>query len=195
LALFGRAVKTELEEAREKDIIVRRELAKALTAYEKSAPGNKDNPAKFNQGIYEILSLPRLNPDGSIERDVNGEPIYIETASFVQKYDLTAFKNSERTFWKKLGPKPITPNDLRAYNKQISDWYKENKKPISKEERDIIVADKKSELKRKFITEEEYKTWKDSVFYENEDGTVSYRKELSEPADKYISKGWADMYD
>ena len=85
-------LKTELEEAREKDIIIRRELAKALTAYEKSAPGNKDNPAKFNQGIYEILKLPRLNPDGSIERDVNGEPIYIETASFVQKYDLIAFK-------------------------------------------------------------------------------------------------------
>ena len=195
LALFGRAVKTELEEAREKDIIVRRELAKALTAYEKSAPGSKDNPAKFNQGIYEILSLPRLNPDGSIERDVNGEPIYIETASFVQKYDLTAFKNSEKAFWKKLGPKPITPNDLRAYNKQISDWYKENKKPISKEERDIVFADKKSELRRKFITEEEYKKWEESVVYENEDGTVSYRKELSEPANKYISRGWAEMYD
>ena len=122
LALFGRAVKTELEEARVKDIAVRRELAKALTAYEKSAPGSKDNPAKFNQGIYEILSLPRLNPDGSIERDVNGDPIYIETASFVQKYDLVKFKNSEKALYARLGKKPTTKNDLRAYNKQVSDW-------------------------------------------------------------------------
>ena len=195
LALFGRAVKTELEEAREKDILIRRELAAALTAYEKSAPGSKDNPAKFNEGIYEILKLPRLKADGSVERDVNGEPIYIQTAAFVQKYDLARFKNSEREFWNKLGPKPTTPNDLRAYNKQVSNWYKENKKPISKEEMDIIIAEKKSDLKRKFITEDEYNEWKDSVFHENEDGSVSYRKELSEPADKYISQAWSNMYD
>ena len=55
LALFARAVKTELEDARMKDIKIQRELQKAFDEYQRVAPGSRDNPKKFNEGIYEIL--------------------------------------------------------------------------------------------------------------------------------------------
>lgn len=195
LGLFGVAIKTELEEARLKDIKIQRNLVAAFNEYVKSAPTTRDNPAKFNEGIYEILNLPVLDKAGNYERDVNGDIIYAQRAAFVQKYDITAFKMAESTFWKNLGEKPTNYKDVAAYYKKIVNWYSENKVPLSAEERQEIINEKKNDLRKRLITEEEYKQWKDRVMHENDDGSVTYMRELSEPAPKFISNKWKDLYD
>jgi hypothetical protein len=195
MGLFGVAIKTEMEEARLKDVALQRKLVTAFNEYVKSAPSTRDNPAKFNAGIYEILNLPIKKKNGEYERDVNGEIIYAKRASFVQKYDVSKFKMEEDKFWKELGPKPTNFRDLGVYYNKIARWYNENKTPLSAEERQEIINDKKRELKKKLITEEEYNEWVSTVTHVNQDGSVTYMRELTQPADKYISQNWKDLYD
>lgn len=195
LGLFGVAIKTEMEEARLKDIALQRKLVSAFNEYAKSASSTRDNPAKFNQGIYEILSLPIKGKDGQYERDVNGEIIYAKRAAFVQKYDVSGFKMAENKFWKDLGPKPTNVSDIGVYYDKIARWYNDNKVPLSAEERQEIIDDKKRELRKKLITQEEYNAWVESVVHTNRDGSITYMRELTQPADKYISKNWKELYD
>lgn len=195
LSLFTVAVKTEMEEARLKDIALQRKLVTAFNEYVKSAPSTRDNPAKFNEGIYEILNLPIKKKNGDYERDVNGEILYTKRAAFVQKYDVSAFKTAEENFWKQLGPKPTNFRDLGAYYNKIARWYNENKTPLSAEKRQEIINDKKRELKKKLITEEEYNEWVSTVTHVNQDGSVTYMRELTRPSDKYISENWKNLYD
>ena len=195
LSLFAVAIKTEMEEARLKDMALQRKLVGAFNEYAKSASSTRDNPAKFNQGIYEILSLPIKGKDGQYERDVNGEIIYAKRASFVQKYDVSGFKMAEDKFWKDLGPRPTNVSDIGVYYDKIARWYNENKVPLSAEERQEIINDKKRELRKRLITQEEYNDWVETVVHTNRDGSVTYMRELTQPADKYISKNWKELYD
>lgn len=195
LSLFSVALKTELEDARVKDIAIQRSLFKAFDEYAKSAPANRDNPAAFNAGIYEIINVPVEKTNGEYQRDVNGDIIYMERAAFVQKYDISKFKTSESLFWKSLGPKPTERKAAAAWYKKVSEWYSKNKKPLSAEERKEIIDQKKSELKKRLITQEEYDEWVESVVYTDNDGNQSYMRELTEPSDDYISDNWKALYD
>ncbi len=54
LALFARAVKTELEDARMKDIKIQRELQKAFDEYQRVAPGSRDNPKSRSEYLLQM---------------------------------------------------------------------------------------------------------------------------------------------
>jgi hypothetical protein len=195
LSLFALALKTELEDARIKDIAIQRKLFKAFDEYAKSAPATRDNPAAFNAGIYEIVNVPVEKTNGEYQRDVNGDIVYMERAGFVQKYDISRFKTSESMFWKSLGPKPTEKKALDAWYKRVSEWYSKNKKPLSAEERQEVIDQKKNELKRRLITQEEYDAWVESVVTTDAQGNQIFMRELTEPSDDYVSEAWREMYD
>jgi len=195
LSLFAVALKTELEDARIKDIAIQRKLFKAFDEYTKSAPATRDNPAAFNAGIYEIINVPVEKPNGEYKRDVNGDIVYMERAAFVQKYDISKFKTSESMFWKSLGPKPTEKEALDAWYKKVSEWYSKNKKPLSAEERQEIIDQKKKELRKRLITQEEYDAWVESVVTTDAQGNQIFMRELTQPSDDYISDKWKEMYD
>lgn len=195
LSLFAVALKTELEDARVKDIAIQRKLVGAFNEYLKSATGLRDNPAKFNEGIYEILKVPVEKANGEYLRDVNGEIVYMERAAFVQKYDLEKFKNAEATFWKTIGEKPTDPSERSVWYRKVSRWYSQNKQPLSENERNEIIKSKQDELRRRLITQEEYNDWVESVVYTDPNGNVSYMRELTEPSNAYISSNWKALYD
>lgn len=195
LSLFAVALKTELEDARIKDIAIQRKLFKAFDEYVKSAPAMRDNPAAFNAGIYEIINVPIEKTNGEYKRDVNGDIVYMKRAAFVQKYDISRFKTSESTFWKSLGPKPTEGKALDAWYKKVSEWYSKNKKPLSAEERQEIIDQKKKELRKRLITQEEYDAWVESVVTTDAQGNQIFMRELTQPSDDYISDKWKEMYD
>lgn len=195
IALFARAVKTELEDARMKDIKIQRELQKAFDEYQRVAPGSRDNPKKFNEGLYEILRVPIRDAEGNVKRDESGNIIFMDRAAFVQKYDIVRFENDRIEFYKKLGKRPQRGSeDMAAYLAAERDWYSQNTQPVSEEEIKEIIAYKKNQLKRKIITEDEYNKWVKSVVYEKADGSLVYMRELSSPSNKYISGKWSALY-
>ena len=75
-----------------KDIEFAKEADKAYTEYSKNA-SNKDNVAKFNEGIYEEIEVP-------IDKDEEGNTIYVKQMAFVQKYDVTKYKKNQEKFFK-----------------------------------------------------------------------------------------------
>lgn len=196
LALFARAIKTELEDARLKDIKIQRELQKAFDEYARVAPATRDNPKKFNEGLYEILYLPLRDADGKIKKDADGKPIYMNRAAFVQKYDITKFDKARYDFYEKLGKRPKKGGEAigEYYNKEAQ-WYRENTEALTPAERKEITDYKKNQVKNKVITEDEYNKWVNSVAYAAPDGTIIYMRELVRPADKYISRKWTALYD
>jgi predicted CopG family antitoxin len=195
LALFARAVKTELEDARMKDIKIQRELQKAFDEYQRVAPGSRDNPKKFNEGIYEILRVPLRDAEGNVKRDESGNVIFMDRAAFVQKYDIVKFDNSRIEFYKNLGKRPRKGGEeIGKYLAEERKWYQENTQPLSAAERKEIIDYKKNQVERKIITEEEYNQWRASVVYENPDGSLVYMRELAVPSDKYISRKWTALY-
>lgn len=195
LGLFGVALKTELEYARVKDVELQRKLVSAFNEYAKSTSSTRDNPAKFNEGIYEILNVPVEKADGQYARDVNGDIIFMNRAAFVQKYDISKFKTAESLFWKSMGQKPNDPTELAKWYKKASEWYSKNKKPLSEEERREVINQKKNELKRRLITDEEYNEWVESVVHTDVNGKQTFMRELTEPSDNYISDKWKALYD
>ncbi len=187
LALFAKAVKTQLENARLKDIEMAEEAEKAFDKFLKTNGKNRDNVASFNSDIYEVIEVP-------VGRDEEGNTIYVEKKAFVQNYDVTKFEKAKNDFFKKLGPKPIDDaKALKAWQKSVSTWFKENTKPKSKEEIDSIIAAKNKELADGIITQKEYTEWQDNNISEYR-GQKTYKGELSRPADKYHNPKWLKLY-
>ena len=195
LALFAKAVKSQLENARMKDDDNLRYVGKAFDNYKASNTANRDNPAKFNEGIYETVTVTYT--------DKNGEKKTAERIDFVQKYDQEKFKQARKAFRKSLGEAPELSEvptkqekiKLKEYMAKIAAWNRENTEPKPKEEIDKIIAAKEKQRNAKLITEEEYNKWKKSVMYTDKFGNITYKRELSQPAKKYISTKWSAMYD
>lgn len=187
LGLFAKAIKSQLESARLKNIELKEQVAKKFSEYAKSVGINIDNKSKFNQGLYETISK-RIYDKKKKEWQT------VEIASFVQKFDINKYNEERYQFYKSIGNKPTNEKLLREWRAKEAKWYKENTQPLPKAERDDIINKKKKDLEKKLITEIEFDEWQKSVMYPNIDGTITYKKELSQPSDKYLNSKWLDMY-
>lgn len=199
IALFAKAIKSNLETARLKDIKLKNELVSKLETYANTVSASMDNKAAFNEGLYEELNYDYIDYKTGETRTAN----YM---AFVQKYDISRYEREKFKFFEKLGSEPIPAdplnititeqNKIDIYRRKIGNWYSQNKKPKSAEEINKIISAKKKDLYNKVITQKEYDDWYADRVYKNEQyGTTTYRKELSEPADKYLNPKWAAMYD
>lgn len=198
LALFAKAIKSQLEIGRQKDIKLKNEWNTKFEDYAAVTSASKDNKAEFNKGIYEFIKYSYRNKKGEI--------INVDTASFVQKYDMAAYRNAEFKFRESIGDPPVAvdptnptrieQSKMDQYAKKIGTWYSQNKQPKSEKEINEIINAKKKELFDGLITQKEYKEWEDDRIHKNEQwGTITYRKELSQPASKYLNPKWKAMYD
>jgi hypothetical protein len=196
LALFAKAIKSQLEFARQKDIKVRDSLVKAFEKYRAVAPASSDNTAKFNEGIYEEVDIPIYD-----EKDeISG---YRKEVQFVQKYDMSKFNKARSEFFKQLGalPKPVGEKPTKeekakskAWWEARNKWYKENTQPRPKAERDAIILQMQTDRDNKLISQEDYEKWERKNIREYK-GEVTYFEDLAVPADKYKSDKWNAMYD
>jgi len=192
LGLFAKAIKGGLEEARLKDIVMERTVAETFEDYLRTQ-SNRDNPAKFNEGIYETIEIPIKNKDGETE--------YIKTYAFVQKYDVTKFNKARNQMLEAIGEEPVLSEKptfeekqaLKAWRSQRAAWYRKNTqaKPIS--EINKIIEEKQLELSKRIITDDEYSDWLKSVKHER-NGVVTYMRELSEPSNDYLNANWTALY-
>lgn len=189
LGLFAKAVKSQLRGARLKDEQNLEFLAKAFDKYRDTLSANRDNPAEFNKGIYKEVTVSY--------KTKTGETKTATRIDFVEKYDYEKFKKARKEFFSSLGEKPADTDTikLKEYKAKIAAWNRENKEPKPQSEINEMIAAKKRLKDANLITEEEYKKWEKSVMYKDKRGNITYKGELTQPAKKYISKDWSDMYD
>jgi len=195
LALFAKAIKSQIEIARQEDVKALREAAAQKDEYAKSTTASEDNTAKFNEGIYETITKYSENEKGELEET--------QQMAFVQKYNISAYRKAQIEFFKNLGDKPVLSeeptaeelNRLKLYNRKVAIWFTENTEPKPEAERNYIIALKTKERDSGIITQEEYEEWLSDVITVNKYGNTIYKKELSQPAKKYINSKWAAMYD
>ena len=135
-------------------------MGKAFDKYRASISESRDNPAKFNEGIYEELTFTGKNN--------KGEVVPIKQMAFVQKYRMSDYYAAERTAWK--GP-ALSENPTRAELKAKADfdanrkaimqeWYSKNatEKKVN-EEIDKIIAEKQHLKDSGVLTDKEYEDW------------------------------------
>jgi len=203
LSLFAKAIKSELEDARVKDIKIRRDLSEKFEKFLKATGGNRDNVEKLYEGMYETYETPRRTLSGEIVTDENGEPAMIKRYAFVQKFDMNKYNTKMRNFFNDLGPKPVVEQDsppnvkaeLREWNKKVGEFFRNNTQPLPEDQRDEIIAAKKREQAMGFLTELEYEQWYNSVVgYNRSTGEEYYMKELTMPSDAYLNDKWVAMY-
>ena len=191
VALTAKALKDQLEKARLKDVALKEDIAKSFIEYAESNSSTRDNPSKFNQGLYEIIE----EPTG--EKDDDGNDIYREELHFVSKYDMKEYKSVIRQ-WYKENPQPLNKKqkgepltqsearDYAAWSVRKNNFYKTITKP--KSEKDVNALDEKMlrQVESGIITQEEFDEWVKSRERQNQ---------LSEPIDKFLSSKWKAMYD
>jgi hypothetical protein len=104
--------------------------------------------------------------------------------------------------YEKLGPFPqkVGEKATKAEKEKIdawftarNKWFAENTVPKSDDEIKDIIEQKVKDMNRGIISAEEHAEWlrKNMVTYQ---GKTLYIRELSNPADKYMSRKWLDMY-
>jgi hypothetical protein len=190
IALVAKAIKDQLEKARLKDVVAKEIIGESFDTYKGFVSASRDNPQKFNEGIYEIIDE-RTN-----EKDENGNYIYREELHFVSKFDMKKFKSVERNWYKnnpeplskKKKASPLTTKEARAYSSWFvkrNNFYKTITK--SKSEKDINKLDSQMirQVENGIITQEEFDEWSRS----NE-----RKKQLSEPTNEFLSDKWKAMY-
>lgn len=194
LALFAKSIKSSLEFARMKDIETRDELIEAFLKYRPTAPASSDNTEKFNEGLFDIVTIQVYGKDGEVTTR--------EEVQFVQKYDVNAFKAAERKMYDELGPIPQKVGEkatkaekeaINAWWTKRNQWLADNTVPKEESERQKIIEEKMRDMNRGIISEEDFKKWQQSNVL-NLNGKTVYAKDLALPADKYISSKWKAMY-
>ena len=195
LGLFARVLKTEFDGARLKDDDILEIAGKEFDKYNAATAASRDNPAKFNEGIYEDLYVN--------DKDAQGNPIVLKRKAFVQKYDMSKYHAAESAAWRGpvLSENP-TREELKARanhdaNKKtiMNEWYAKNAQKKSDEQIDKIIAEKDFLRDQGVLTQQEYDEWYKSVLLIRKDGTKVYMREFSEPSLDYINKNWTDLYD
>lgn len=202
LALFAKMVKSKFETARLADIDTLKEVSEQFEEYASTVSSFRDNPKAFNEGLYEVVKVPVRNADNRIKRDKDGNIIYEERVSFVQKFDVNAYKQAEAKLYDELGPfpekienpTPAQKKERAAYYAKRNAWYRANTKPKSEAERNKIIADKIKDKNAGYITQEEYDAWQRKSMFVS-DGDLIYSGELAEPANKYVNSKWSELYD
>lgn len=198
LALFAKAIKSKIEEARLKDIEAKREVSKLIDEFKSKTGRGGTNTEKLYEGVYEAIRVKKLDPKtGKVEKDADGNTVYVRRASFVQKYDINRFEEEREKFFKELGPKP-DPSSLEysAWIYKVAMWNRENKQPKPQAEINEIIREKEADRAAGIITEQELLEWKQSVMYEDRNTReITYKGILAMPADKYINEKWKNLYD
>ena len=124
LALFAKAIKDKLEQARLLDITTKEDIAKSFIEYNDVVAASRDNPKKFNEGIYEVVKVGRKKDSGGYIRDKEGNILYDEELHFVSKYDKAKIQDAQ------------------------NQWYNNNPQPYEKELQEGVVLNKKQEAER-----------------------------------------------
>ena len=198
IALFAKAIKSKIEEARLKDIEAKREVSKLIDEFKSKTGRGALDTEKLYEGIYEAINVKKIDPNtGKTVKDADGNTVYIKRASFVQKYDMNRFEEEREKFFKELGPKP-DPSSLEysAWIYKVAMWNKANKQPKPQAEINEIIREKEADQAAGIITEEELLEWKRSVMYEDRNTReITYKGILSMPSDKYINEKWKKLYD
>jgi hypothetical protein len=196
LALFAKLIKSQIEFARQKDIKVRDELVEAFNKYKTTAPGGKDNTAKFNEGIFDEVEIPVYEKDGSISGTR-------KEVQFVQKFDMSKFNKAKKDFFEKLGPLPLKVGEkatreeaakIKAWWEARNKWYSQNTQARPKAERDAIILQMQKDRDNKIISEDDYNKWQRKNVNEY-NGVVTYFDDLAVPSNYYKSNKWDQMYD
>ncbi len=188
LALFAKAVKSQLENARLEDVKNAELFSKEHEAFSKTNTKNKDNVAEFNSDLYEVV-------DFFVGRDSEGKATFVKKKAFVQKYDNSGFQKAKEKFFESIGPKPLTGKKaINAWNKKVGIWFKANTQPKDQAEIDRLVIAKKKELTDGIITQLEYNEWESNNIGSDWDDNVVYKRELSEPSDRWINPKWSKLY-
>lgn len=198
LSLFAKAIKSQIESARMMDIKMWDEVADQFEEYAKSTSAGRDNPAKFNEGIYEELVSYYKDPK-------TGKVKETKKMAFVQKYDVSAYNKARNEFFEALGDPPIL-NDpptvfdierLKSYNRKKALWYSKNKQLRPQEEIDEIFAAKEKERDQRIITQEEYEAWLANARMPDPYSSSGIRyngQQFYKLAEKYINPKWTAMY-
>lgn len=192
LALFAKAIKSQLEIARLEDIKFRDELLPQFEAYVKTSSANRDNPAKLNEGIYEELISYYTDKETGIETEVR-------RGAFVQKYDINAFNKARAEFIKALGPRPVLTADSPAsevtkalrYDNSIGTWYGRNSQSKTPAEIKAIDDAKRQEIQNNNLLSDSEKAIEYNIWLNSK----QYRKETTRPSLKYLNPKWVAMYD
>ena len=201
LSLFAKAIKSQLETARLKDLEKVKETAKEIDKYATSTSANIDNKAEFNEGLYVENSYSYIDPKTK-------EKITVNRTSFVEKYDMAKFVQARKDMYASLGEKPVAldPKNptagekalIRKYKKAVAAWYSQNKEAISEAEQEVKIQAKIAEIEKLSGTAEAKKRmfdeWKDTVYSLNEFGAPYPIGEFTQPNSKYISDKWKAMY-
>lgn len=199
LSIFAKAIKTELDNARVKNIQIEQEAAKVFEEYVNVIGGNRDNPAELNRGLYETIRIPQRNNVGRNIR-INGKIQYEDRVSFVQKYNMSKYFTERQKLPQAfvLSDNP-TNNEYNEYKKRQEarkDWFRENTQERSASEIQQILNGKQRELNARIITQEEYDKWYSSVAYtESMTGKLVYMGELTEPSNKFLNTSWLELYE
>lgn len=186
IALFAKAIKSEMETARLQDIKIKNDLFKNyLEPYFKTY-SRATSIKNLYSGIYEEIDTFKKNVD--YDENVKDSEAYLKTTrlSFVQKYDINKYNTERYKFFKDLGKEPTEAVALAAYKKKKKDWYKANTTSVDQSIKDAAIAEKQNDLVQGFIDEQTFNNWASSI---------DFNSEFIRPADKYLNKNWTNLYD
>ena len=200
LALFAKAIKTQLETARLLDVDLAREADEVRERYNKEFGKYQNDYDKYFEGILEEVHQ-------FIKKDENGNSVFADKKALVQKYDVSKFNIAKKKFISELGKRPENGKELKEWKKKYGKWMSENTQPKPQEEINRIINAKKEERKLGIITQTEYNEWLYSVITHfqpfdepnkipllDKEGNYIYKGGLVEPNDTYISQKWIKLY-
>jgi hypothetical protein len=129
------------------------------------------------------------------ERDKFGFP----TGNLVSKFNQANFEEAKAAFFNSIGEKPTDKVQTKAWSNKVRKWFEENQQP--REDLSTYLKEKEEYFKETYglrLGAEKYGKWLDDnrKVYISPDGetTITYRKELAQPSDKYLSLQYQDIY-
>lgn len=215
LALFAKAIKDKLEQARLLDITAKEDIAKSFIEYNDMVGASRDNPKKFNEGIYEIVKVGRKKDSGGYIRDKDGNILYDEELHFVSKYDKAKiqdvknkwFGNNPQPHEKKLRENGTLSKqeetDRIVWRAKRDAFFNSIQKVKPQSEFDQLKSDMEKQLKAKVVTQNEYDEYVsrlDLVYEQLKSGikinsaNFDIKNELVNYAPEFISQKWKSMY-
>lgn len=178
IGTFAVKLKAAFENARLKSIDFQREAISAFNKY-KQTNSVRNNVAKFNEGLYEKVSVWDFR-EGKI----------VEKMSFVQDYDVTAFEKSKKQMYEKMEELTESKDKKALFRK----WELENTEKLDdadwiingvviRKGIDTLIKEKQEDVNSKLITQKEFDFWLNSN-REVIDGKYYYRNEFTKPSTK-----------
>jgi len=184
VALVGLKVKEKVYQSRDASLKAFRDLADLYT----SLPGNKDNPAKFNEKYIHIIqqreNVKVTDSKGkSILDDVNGEPLteskLVNRKALVTEFRWDRYDENKRKLWAAVRE---TSNNFIQMRMQVK-WMNENTDAIENVE-EII------QQKRETLSEPKFRYWLQKNLI-TESASAGYKKNLVSP---YGPKGTHEVF-